>query len=191
MKPPLIALLLFAFVFPCWASVAITTTTLPDGVVGTPFSAAIDTTSGCTPFKWALVSGKLPSGIAETASSATTVLDLSGTPTVAGTYSFTVSVEGCGGHVSEKSYTVVIEAAANHVVDLSWDPSTSSNITGYNIYRSPNGSTWTRINASLLASTVYTDSTVLDNTTYYYAATAVDVEGVESSKSATVEAKIP
>lgn len=187
----MVALLLCAFAFPCWASVAITTTKLPNGTVGTAFSAAIDTTSGCTPFKWSLVSGKLPSGISDTASSTTTVLDLSGTPTAAGTYSFTVSVTGCGGHVSEESYTVIIEAAPNHVVDLSWDPSTSTNITGYNIYRSPNGSTWTRINASLLASTVYTDSAVVDNSTYYYAATAVDVEGVESSKSATVEAKIP
>ncbi len=191
MKPPLLLLFFFAFVFPCWASVAITTTKLPNGIVGTPLSAAVNTTGGCTPFKWALVSGKLPSGIADKVSSSTKALDLSGTPTAAGTYAFTVSVTGCGGYVSKESYTVVIQAAANHIVDLSWNPSTSSKINGYNVYRSPNGSTWTKINAGLIASTVYTDSAVVDDTTYYYAATAVDVEGVESSKSGTVKATIP
>jgi fibronectin type 3 domain-containing protein len=89
------------------------------------------------------------------------------------------------------AYTVVIQASANHVVDLSWNASTSSNVTGYNLYRSPDGTTWNKINASLIASTLYADSTVANGSTYYYAATAVDIYGHESSKTAPVKVAIP
>jgi hypothetical protein len=171
--------------------VDITTTNLPNGTVGTRFSAAIDATGGCTPYKWAVASGKLPSGISKTASKSTESLDLTGTPTTAGTYAFTISVTGCSGRVSEKSYKVTIQSTANHVVDLSWKASTSSNITGYNVYRSPNGSTWNKINISLVGSTLYDDATVANGSSYYYAVTAVDLEGVESNKSGIVKAVIP
>jgi fibronectin type 3 domain-containing protein len=89
------------------------------------------------------------------------------------------------------SYTITIQAATNHVVDLSWQASTSPNVTGYNIYRSPDGATWQKLNPSLIASTVYADSTVADSSTYYYAATAVNVGGQESKKSTSVEVTIP
>jgi fibronectin type 3 domain-containing protein len=89
------------------------------------------------------------------------------------------------------AYKVVIQASANHVADLSWNASTSSNVTGYNLYRSPDGATWNRINANLIASTLYADSTVANGSTYYYAATAVDIYGHESSKTAPVKVAIP
>jgi hypothetical protein len=191
MKLFLSSALLLLFASPCLAVVAITTKSLPNGTVDTAFSAAVNAYDGCTPYKWALVSGSLPSGISDVVSTNTESLDLRGTPTKAGTYSFTVAVTGCGGHVSEVSYKIVVQAAANHVVDLSWNASTSSNISGYNVYRSPNGNTWTKINPSLIASTIYSDDTVADGSTYYYSATAVNVEGIESSKSATVKTTVP
>jgi hypothetical protein len=48
-----------------------------------------------------------------------------------------------------------------------------------------------RINASRIAGTVYSDSTVANNTTYYYAATSIDVSGVESKKTTAVKVVIP
>ena len=89
------------------------------------------------------------------------------------------------------SYKVVIQGTANHVVDLSWKASTSSDVAGYNVYRGPDGSTWKKINPSVIASTLYDDSTVANGSTYYYATTAVDTEGRESSKSIAVIAVIP
>ena len=47
------------------------------------------------------------------------------------------------------------------------------------------------MNASLIASTLYSDSTVANSTTYYYAASAVDVNGHESTKTAPVKAVVP
>jgi fibronectin type 3 domain-containing protein len=76
-------------------------------------------------------------------------------------------------------------------VDLKWKASTSPHIAGYNVYRGPNGTNWKKINASLIASTLYDDSTVANGSTYYYATTAVNIEGEESPKSARVKAVIP
>ncbi|MGC2197059.1 MAG: putative Ig domain-containing protein [Terriglobales bacterium] len=192
MKSWLLSLLLVVFVSPCVASsVAITTSSVPNGTVKTAYSAVIKASGGCTPYKWTIASGALPAGVTAKVSSTTTSLNLAGTPTTAATYSFAVKVTECGGGVSQTSYKVVIQATANHVVDLNWKASTSSNIVGYNVYRSPDGATWKKINASLIASTLYSDSTVANTTTYYYAATAVDVYGHESSKTAAVKAVIP
>jgi len=192
MKLFLFPLILSVFAAPCMASlVGITTKSLPNGTVNTPYSAVINASGGCTPYKWTIASGTLPGGLSKTESTSTTSLDLSGTPTAAGTYSFTASVKGCGGHVSEVSYTLTIQPAAEHVVDLSWDASTSNNISGYNVYRGPDGSTWQKINASLVASTLYDDSTVANGSTYYYAVTAVDIDGDESCKTPAVGVVIP
>jgi fibronectin type 3 domain-containing protein len=84
--------------------------------------------------------------------------------------------------------------AVAYTVNLSWDPSTSSGIVGYNIYRSIFGSscgTYTKLNSSLNPSTSYADSSVADNTTYCYVTTAVNGHKEESGYSAVVEAKIP
>lgn len=122
-------------------------------------------------------------------SSTTSAFDLSGTPTTAATYSFTVKVTGCGGYSAQVAYKVVIQAGVNHIVDLSWKASTTTEVVGYNVYRSPDAAT--KINASLVASTLYTDSTVANGSTYYYSATAVDAAGHESVKSATAKAVVP
>ena len=173
------------------SSVAITTSSVPNGTVKTAYSAAIKASGGCTPYKWTIASGALPAGVTAKVSSTTTSLNLAGTPTTAATYSFAAKVTACGGGVSQVSYKVVIQATANHVVDLSWKASTSANVVGYNVYRSPDGATWKKINVSLIASTLYSDSTVANSTTYYYAATAVDTNGHESTKTAAVKAVVP
>jgi hypothetical protein len=192
MKPCILSLLLVVLASRCVASVvAITTTSLPNGTVETPYSAVINASGGCTPYKWAIASGALPAGVTAKVSSSTTSLNLAGTPTTAGTDAFAVKVTGCGRHFSEVSYNVVIQATANHVVNLNWNASTSNDVVGYNIYRAPDGTTWKKINTTEITSTVYSDSTVANHTTYYYAATAVDSFGQESSKTAAVQAVVP
>jgi hypothetical protein len=191
MKPWLSPVLLVILASRCGANVTITTTSLPNGTVNTSYSAVIKASGGCTPYKWTLTSGALPARVTAKVSSTTTSLTLAGTPTTAATYSFTEKVTGCGGGTSQVSYKVVIQATANHVVDLSWKASTSTDVVGYNAYRSLDGATWKKINASTIASTLYSDSTVANSTTYYYAATAVDIYGKESSKTASIKAVVP
>jgi fibronectin type 3 domain-containing protein len=49
----------------------------------------------------------------------------------------------------------------------------------------------TKINVSLTGSTLYSDATVANNSTYYYAVTAVNLDGHQSSKSAAVKLVVP
>src|SRR5215469_4732483 len=108
----LAATLSVVFVSQCHASVLeITTKTLPNGIAKTHYSAVIAATGSCTPYRWVVVSGKLPSGVIGKASATTTSLDLSGIPTTAASYAFTVSARDCGGHLSEASYKIVIKPA--------------------------------------------------------------------------------
>jgi hypothetical protein len=188
-----LAFLVAIFASECAASdITITTTTVPNGTVDSQYSATIEASGGCTPYAWKLLSGKLPEGITQKASSKSTSLDLSGEPTTAATYTFTESVESCDGtEVAYAWYQVVVQASANHVVDLKWNASTSKDVAGYNIYRGPNGKTWTKINSDLIAATDYDDSTVSNGSTYYYSATTVNIEGEESSKSSSVRVTIP
>jgi hypothetical protein len=190
MRPFSLLLLLFA-TSGFASSVGIITTTVPNGTVGTAYSAVVNATGGCTPYVWALASGKLPAGITTKVSSTTKSLTFSGTPKTAGTYSFTEDVAGCGGTHSKMSYKIVVQATANHVVDLSWKRSITTNVVGYNVYRGPDGVTWKKINPSLIGSSLYSDSTVANKTTYCYSATAVDVNGRESVKTAAVKAVVP
>lgn len=82
-------------------------------------------------------------------------------------------------------------AAAAHSVSLLWNASTSS-VLGYNIYRAT-GSTaqYVKLTPSPIQSVSFTDSSVSSGSTYYYAATAVDQNNVESSYSNIATAQIP
>jgi hypothetical protein len=59
------------------------------------------------------------------------------------------------------------------------------------VYRSPDAATWKKLNPGLIGSTLYSDSTVANKTTYYYSATSVDNAGHESTKTAAVKAVVP
>ncbi len=77
-------------------------------------------------------------------------------------------------------------------VDLSWNASFSKNVTGYNVYRgTQSGGPYRQINPILNASTVYTDTSVANGTTYYYVTTAVNSENQESVYSNEAQAIIP
>jgi hypothetical protein len=78
-------------------------------------------------------------------------------------------------------------AAPVHSVSLSWNASTSSNISGYNIYRAvyiTSCGAYSKLNGTTLDTlTTYTDSTVTDGTNYCYATTAVNSSNEESGYS--------
>ena len=82
-------------------------------------------------------------------------------------------------------------AVQPHSADLSWSASKDT-VIGYNVYRGvTKGGSYTKINPVLDSSTDYTDNTVSAGTTYYYVATAVDADGVESAYSNEVAVAIP
>jgi hypothetical protein len=73
-----------------------------------------------------------------------------------------------------------------HTVNLSWNASTSTNVSGYNIYRAvfaTSCGSYSKINSTLNTSTLYADSSVVDGTNYCYATTAVNSSSEESGYS--------
>lgn len=85
--------------------------------------------------------------------------------------------------------------ASIHTVDLSWNVSTSPDVSGYNIYRAvytDSCGSFFKINPILITSTRYTDSEVIDGASYCYATTAVDTSNQESGYSNIVaDVQIP
>ena len=87
-------------------------------------------------------------------------------------------------------------AAPVHSVSLSWNASTSSGVSGYNIYRAvytTSCGSYSKINGTMLDTlTTYTDSAVTDGTNYCYATTAVNSSNEESGYSNIVtDVQIP
>ena len=81
---------------------------------------------------------------------------------------------------------------ATRVVKLQWQPSSSTGVIGYYVYRSTvSGGPYTKVVASLVAATSYSDSNVTSGMAYYYVVTAVAADGNESSFSSQVEASVP
>lgn len=84
----------------------ITTTSLPQGSVGTAFSAQASATGGSTPYTWSLASGSLPGGLSLSSSGA-----LTGTPTAAGTFSFSLAVMDSNGKSDSQAVNMTVVAA--------------------------------------------------------------------------------
>ncbi len=88
------------------AGLSIATTGLPGGAVGSAYSATLGASGGTTPYAWSVSSGALPPGLSLGVSTGT----LSGIPTAAGSYTFTVTVTDGSSppQSSSTSFTVVI-----------------------------------------------------------------------------------
>ncbi|MBU0656374.1 MAG: cellulase family glycosylhydrolase [Gammaproteobacteria bacterium] len=65
----------------------ITTTSLTKGTVGTAYSAQVSASGGTSPYTWSLAAGSLPAGLTLGSDG-----KMTGTPTTAGTFSFTLAV---------------------------------------------------------------------------------------------------
>lgn len=91
---------------------AITTTTLASGTVGSAYTQTLHATGGTPSYTWAVVnSGSLPAGL--TLGSTTGVI--SGTPTASGTFSVSVSVTDSSSPAQTKSATISITIASNQL----------------------------------------------------------------------------
>src|SRR5438309_9437696 len=66
----------------------VTSSQLSGGTAGTTYSATLSASGGTSPYSWSVSSGTLPTGLSLSSSGT-----LSGTPTVAGAFPFTVTVK--------------------------------------------------------------------------------------------------
>ncbi len=87
------------------APLALTTTSLPNGTVGVPYSAPIGITGGIAPYTCMFTAGTLPAGLALAGCT------VSGTPTVAGTANLTVKATDSSGNTTAGPESITIAAA--------------------------------------------------------------------------------
>lgn len=118
-------------------------------------------------------------------------LNVTFTPTGSGAASATINV------ASNSTTAPSISASgtgivAAHSASLSWAPSSTPDIVGYNVYRGTvSGGPYTKLTSSPITSPLDTDSTVSSGLTYYYVVTAVDSSNNESADSNQAVASIP
>jgi hypothetical protein len=173
---------------------------VPSGTTNPP--ASTYTISG-------LVSGSSATLTLSGASSATTTTDAAGNYVFSGvrTGSYVVAASRPGYTFTPATRSVSVNGAAAtgvnftgtavpgpvpHSVTLSWSPSTSSNVRGYNVYRAAvSGGTYVKLNASPVNGNSYVDSNVESGRTYYYVSTTVDTSNRESAYSNTTVAPVP
>ncbi len=87
------------------SSLTITTDSLPSGTLGTQYSYTLAAGNASGTLIWQLISGDIPAGLSLNRSTGT----ISGTPTLSGTFAFTVEVSS-GGQYYRKSFTVTISS---------------------------------------------------------------------------------
>ncbi len=92
-----------AFTLTVVAAPVITTATLPSGTVGVAYSQTLAATGGTAPYSWAVTAGGLPGGLSLSTSGV-----ISGTPSAAGTFSFTVTLTDADGVTATKALTLTV-----------------------------------------------------------------------------------
>ncbi|GAA2014282.1 DUF11 domain-containing protein [Nakamurella flavida] len=130
----------------------------PSGQVGVAYSTTFTVTGGTAPFSWALTAGSLPTGLTLNSSTG----QLTGTPTTAGSSTFTLAVTDAFGQTASRPYTVTVTPGPLVITTTADSASTTPGATV----------TWTQTIANT-SSTAFTGvqvrtslSAVLDDATY-------------------------
>jgi hypothetical protein len=91
------------------AALAVSASSLPGGTSGSAYSQDLSASGGTNPYSWSVTSGSLPAGLSLARNGA-----ISGTPTVAGTSTFTVQVKDAGNpaQTATQQFTLTVGPAA-------------------------------------------------------------------------------
>jgi hypothetical protein len=134
---------------------------------------------------------------------ASTTVSVTTSPTVAGRGTGTLKLGISGMTWMYRTYSITLDeapeaptgltavAGAAGKISLNWAATTTTtNLAGYYVYRS-SGAAYTKLNASPLAASTYTDTATVDGTTYTYKIHAVSsgTPTLESVDSTTATAK--
>ena len=93
----------------------VATSSLPSGPLGASYSQPLAAAGGTAPYSWSIVpgAGSLPAGL-----SLSSVGLISGTPSIAGTFNFTVQLNDAGSHSAQKALSITITPPALEIVTL-------------------------------------------------------------------------
>jgi Putative Ig domain/Abnormal spindle-like microcephaly-assoc'd, ASPM-SPD-2-Hydin/Immunoglobulin domain len=85
------------------APLTIATTSVPGGTVGQAYSTQLNATGGTSPYTWSVSSGSLSTGLSLSAAGV-----ISGTPTTAGSSTFTATVRDASSQTISSSFTLTV-----------------------------------------------------------------------------------
>ncbi len=102
----------YSIVINC-ATITLSPTTLPSGTTNVAYSQTITATGGTAPYTFAVTSGILPTGLTLSTGGV-----LSGTPTVAGTSSITITATDANACTGSRAYTLTITAPSSSSTSL-------------------------------------------------------------------------
>jgi len=85
------------------STLSITTATLPNAATGIAYNQTLSATGGAPPLQWTVSGGALPAGLSLTVATGV----ISGTPTVAGSFNFTVRVQDATGGTATRALSLV------------------------------------------------------------------------------------
>jgi fibronectin type 3 domain-containing protein len=113
-------------------------------------------------------------------------------PQTAGSPSGSVAVSSNAPTINISLSGTGTTAPVQHSVSLAWDPSPSTDIVSYVLYRRT-GTTgsFTKVGSTNNTATTFTDTTVQGNQTYFYQVTCVDSNNLESDVDGPVTATTP
>src|SRR5882672_5214878 len=105
------------------STLQITTAQLAGGTVAGSYSATLSASGGSTPYTWSLASGTLPNGLALNAAGS-----ISGTPSLAGSFSFTVQVKDAAAQSASRNFSINVASPVPTVAITS--PASGATVSG-------------------------------------------------------------
>jgi len=105
------------------AALQISTGQLSGGFVAGGYSATLAATGGSTPYTWSLTSGSLPNGLSLSSGGV-----VSGTPSLAGSFSFSVQVKDASSATASRNFSINIASPSPSVSITS--PASGSSVSG-------------------------------------------------------------
>jgi hypothetical protein len=174
----------------------------PFPVEAQPYTRLLAEIGGVGPLNWTVASGLLPPGVNLMSSSGILI----GTPTSSGSFTFTVHLNDSSNppkSATSGTLGTIIRPqpptnASNGPVTATsagiiWEFSLSSDVVGYNVYRSSiSGGPYTLLAPGLPSgASSYTDSTVVHGNNYFYVVTAIGNGNVQSVNSDEVPVSFP
>jgi alpha-tubulin suppressor-like RCC1 family protein len=175
-----------------YALPTVSTSSLAGGKVNTSYSQTLAASGGKTAYVWNISSGTLPAGL--TLSSAG---DISGTPTTAGTVTFTVKVTDANGKTATKSLSIAVTASSKAdlvVTAVSGPGSITRGSTKYTFSvtvknQGTGGSAASKL--SFYLSTSSTVSTTTGSTNFLVGSISLDALAAGESESKSYTVSIP
>jgi acid phosphatase len=107
------------------APLAIATTSVPNGTVGQAYSTQMNATGGTSPYTWSTSPGSLPAGLTLSAAGV-----IGGTPTTAGSSTFTATVSDASSQTASSSFTLTVANLTATACTLYVSPSGSDSNPG-------------------------------------------------------------